>query len=60
MLALYKGIDADDLQAELARSRMAVMRAVAGLQRKLGTDMAGLVDVAREAGLLQVPRRPAA
>lgn len=60
LLALYKGIDADDLQAELARSRMAVMRAVAGLQRKLGTDMAGLVDVAREAGLLQVPRRPAA
>ncbi|MFG2525347.1 hypothetical protein [Streptomyces sp. NPDC048527] len=60
LLALREGVDADDLHAELARSRTAVTRAVLGLQRKLGTDMTGLAGIAREAGLLQVPRSPAA
>ncbi|MFD9541371.1 hypothetical protein [Streptomyces sp. NPDC060022] len=60
LLALSEGVDADDLSAELARSRSAVMRAIVGLQRKLGTDMAGLPGVAREAGLLQVSHKPAA
>ncbi|MGW1412071.1 hypothetical protein [Streptomyces sp. NPDC002403] len=60
LLALCEGFDADDLHAELARSRASVKRAIGGLRRKLGTDMTGLAGVAREAGLLQVPHRPAA
>jgi hypothetical protein len=58
LAALYDGVDADDLPAELARSRAAVTRAVVGLQRKLETDLTGLGTVAREAGLARIPRSP--
>ncbi|MFJ2095408.1 WhiB family transcriptional regulator [Streptomyces sp. NPDC087901] len=59
LLALCEGVDAADLRAELARSQTVVMRALVGLQRKLGSDLAGLPGVARKTGLLS-PRRPAA
>ncbi|MFG2526135.1 WhiB family transcriptional regulator [Streptomyces sp. NPDC048527] len=58
--ALSEGISADDLHAELARSHSTVVRALDGLQRKLKTDITGLVCTARESGLLQVLCRPAA
>ncbi|MFI1980345.1 WhiB family transcriptional regulator [Streptomyces wedmorensis] len=53
LVALHEGIDAGALHDELGRSHAAVTRALMGLQRKLGTGMDGLVDAARDAGLLQ-------
>lgn len=60
LVALSGGIRPQDVGEELARSQSVVMRALLGLQRKLRTDVAGLVDVACEAGLVERPYRSVA
>ncbi|MFE5300702.1 WhiB family transcriptional regulator [Streptomyces sp. NPDC056632] len=60
LVALSEGIPAQRLADELARSQSVVMRALVSLQRKLWTDINSIVDVAREAGLLESSYTPAA
>ncbi|MER7000936.1 hypothetical protein [Streptomyces sp. NPDC000410] len=58
--ALCEGVDANDLPTELSRTSTVVMRTLVALQRKLNTDMTGLVTAAHESGLVQVLYGPAA
>ncbi|MFC8275914.1 WhiB family transcriptional regulator [Streptomyces sp. NPDC057271] len=60
LAALCEGIGAGHLHEALEHNHSVVTRALTGLQRKLQTRVDGLVDAAREAGVLPAPYVPAA
>lgn len=60
LAALFEGINAGHLHEALGHNHAVVTRALTGLQRKLQTPVEGLVDTAREAGVLPAPHVPAA